>query len=346
MIEYALSRCRRTGFVLQFNSLLLATPSSAMIVDDPIPQPILTSVRSRFRATLECLPLPLGDLGCALLERLPPQQWTMEWALPYWLGRTLHLSADVSTSLILSNLFGLAYIRLQDDLIDGETAETDRISTILLAHQFFREAILNYHEFFDTDSAFWSYFRLWLDNWLAATLHSSAPGLAGWTEYGEQDYLRLAERGAPLKICCAAACLLANRADAIAGLSAALDHTLAAMVLLDHWHDWTSDLASGRYNTFVASCSDLPQGPANRDANSARVMETIYSGDYGRSYLERVQENLARAKDVTLAIDLPQLADYLITLEARAAAYYDSFRAEHHRAVRDVAEKLFGPLYP
>jgi hypothetical protein len=311
-------------------------------VDNPIPRTILASVRASYFALLQALPSPLGDLGRALLTRITPEQWTLEWALPYWLGQALDFPSDLSTNVVLGNLLGLAYIRMQDDLIDGEIPSENRLPAALLAHQFYREATLQYHELFSGDSAFWDYFRLWLDQWVSATLRSNTAGPLPWSDYTEQDYVRLAERGAPLKICCAAACLLANRRDAIANLSTALDFTLVGMVLLDHFHDWGQDLDAGRYNTFVAYCSDLPQLPANRAENSERVRERLYLGDGGRPYLELIRANLERARQTPLAIDLPQLAEYLVNLEQRAIAYFESLTGQHRRVVHDVAEKIFG----
>lgn len=315
-------------------------------MDDLIPNRVLSDVRAQYLAVLERLPLPLYDLGRHVLQQITPQQWTLEWALPYWLSAALQLSSDISARLILCNVFGLAYIRLQDDLIDGETAETARMPTLLLAHQFYQEAILNYLELFHRGSPFWNYFKMWLDEWVAATLRSNESKPIRLTAYEEQDYLRLAQRGSPLKICCAATCLLANRANAIGSLSTALDYALVAAVLFDHLQDWAQDLDAGRYNTFVAYASDLEQVQAQREANRAHVLETFYIGDRGRPYLELIRDQWKRAKDVTLAIEIPQFPQYLDALESRAICYYDSLIEGHHTVVRDVTEKLFGPFAP
>jgi hypothetical protein len=325
-------------------SLFYFASRNARLVDDLLSNPTLATARAKYLQALEGLPSPLGDMGRQLLQRITPEQWTLEWALPDWLCDALALSSDISVRLVLCNVFGLAYIRLEDDLADGELAEPTRVPALLLAHQFYREATLNYLELFDGRSPFWGYFKLWLDEWVLGTLHSNEPKRIRFSAFAEQDYLQLAGRGAPLKICCAAGCLLANRADAIGALTGALDHALAATVLLDHLHDWAQDLQAGRYNTFVAYASDVPQVSAHRESNRMRVLEMFYIGDRGRPYLDLVRDQLKRAAEVKLPIELEQFARYLITLESRATAYYDSMIEGQRIVVRDAAEKLFGPI--
>jgi hypothetical protein len=312
-------------------------------MDTPIPDQTLAAVRTKYLATLEGLPAPLDDLGRQLLERIAPRQWTLEWGLPYWLAGALDLAPDISTTLVSCNALGLSYIRLEDDLADGEIPEADRLPALLLAHHFYQETILNYLELFDNRSPFWSYFKLWLDDWVKGTLGIDASKPMPLSTYDDQDYLRLAQRGAPLKISCAAACLLADRADAIDALALALDHALVAMVLLDHLHDWDQDLQAARYNTFVAYASDLAQVPAHREANRASVLEMLYLGDRGSPYMDRIRERSRLAGDVELPVDIPQFARYLGALEARATAYHDDLARRHRIVLGKVTETLFGP---
>ncbi|MCC7161895.1 MAG: hypothetical protein IT331_05355 [Anaerolineae bacterium] len=315
-------------------------------MDDRIPDQTLSSVRANYLATLRDLPPPLGDFGCRLLRQLDSPQWTLEWALPYWLASALALAPEISTHLVLCNALGLSYIRLEDDLADGEIPEPDRLPALLLAHHFYQTTVLNYLELFDHRSPFWRYFKLWLEDWVSGTLGFDASKPLPLSAYDDRDYLALAQRGAPLKIGCAAACLLADRTDALDPLAGALDHALVAMVLLDHLDDWDRDLQASRYNAFVASASDLPQTPAHRATNRARVLEMLYLGDRGASYMERIRERLKLAGDAQLPVKLDQFSRHLGTLATRATAYHDDLAQRHRAVLGKAAETLFGPCVP
>ena len=207
----------------------------------------------RWRASLPVL----AECGRRLLDRISPPNWTLEWSLPGWLGSALGLDASTIADLTLANVFGLAYIKLQDDLLDGEVGEDDRQAALLLSSVLHRKWLLVYTGLFPGDSPFWGYFEQYMTQWVRATWASRQEHSKPWAAWGEEDLLILGHRGAPLKICAAAACLLAQRAELIPQLESALDHLLIGAVLLDHALDWADDLAAGRYNAFVAYASAL-----------------------------------------------------------------------------------------
>ena len=123
-----------------------------------------------------------------------------------------------------------------------------------------------------------------MTQWVRATWVSRQEHSKPWTAWGEEDLLILGHRGAPLKICAAAACLLAQRAELIPQLESALDHLLIGAVLLDHALDWADDLAAGRYNAFVAYASGWPQTAEHLDGQPAAVAEELLVGKAGQPY--------------------------------------------------------------
>jgi hypothetical protein len=266
------------------------------------------------------------------------------------LGDAFGLQPEVSHALVLSNVFGLAYIRLLDDLVDGEVDQASWKSTILLASALYQQAMLPYTQFFDAKSPFWDYLEQFMAQWRRATLSSNEPPTTDFRSYEEADFLRLAERGAPLKICCAGACLLAGREEVIPTLTSAVDHLLVGAVLLDHARDWADDLATGRYNAFVAYASPQPQVPHQQEANRLRVLEEIYLGDAAGPYFDLARKHIQIAIEKARAVDCPGLSQYLISFESQTVTYGERLADEARARLRVAAEQLFskptGPDYP
>ena len=156
-------------------------------------------------------PRILAESGGRLLDRISPPNWTLEWSLPWWLGNVFELSATAVAALTLANVYGLGYIKLQDDLIDGEVGGDDRQAALLLSSVLHRKWLLVYSGLFPGGSVSWCYFEQYMTQWVRATWASRQEYSKPWAAWGEEDLLILGHRGAPLKICAAAACLLAQR---------------------------------------------------------------------------------------------------------------------------------------
>lgn len=318
------------------------TVNEVVVKQSPLlSDPEILSVRASYCAVLERLPPPLADAGRRVLDQIATPNWTLEWYLPRWLGETFGLQPDLSHALVLSNVFGLAYIRLQDDLVDGEVDQASWKPTILLASALYHQALLHYIRLFEGKSPFWGYLEQFMAQWLRATLSSNEPPATDFRSYAEEDFLRLAERGAPLKICCAGACLLAGREDVIPILTSAVDHFLVGAVLLDHACDWADDLAAGRYNAFVAYASPLPQVSDQQEANRRRVRHEIYRGDAARPYFDAMGRHLRIAIETAQAVDCAGLNDYLRSFEREAMTSGERL-AKEARELRAATEELFG----
>lgn len=304
--------------------------------------PEVLAVRASYCAALEQLPPPLVDAGRRVLDRISTSNWTLEWYLPRWLSNAFGLQPDVSRALVLSNVYGLAYVRLQDDLADGEVSRASWVPTLCLANTLYHQAMLHYIWLFERQSPFWGYLEQFMAQWLRATLSSNKPPTTDFRSYAEEDFLRLAERGAPLKICCAGACLLADREGVIPVLASALDHLLVGAVLLDHAYDWADDLAAGRYNAFVAYASPLPQVPGQEEANRRRVLEEIYLGEAARPYFNVLRKHVRTAIETTRAVDCADLSEYLLSFERQVVSYGERLANEARGRLRAAAEQLFG----
>jgi hypothetical protein len=190
---------------------------------------------------------------------------------------------------------------------------------------------------FGGDPAFWGRFETHLGQWIGSSVGGNAPD-----PLSPEGKRLLAQRGAPLKICCAGACLLADRAPQIDALETAVDHLLAAAVLLDHAADWPADLDAGRYNAFVAHASLLPQDAAHREENRRRLLEELYIGQAGRPYFAAIHDEVSAATRAARAIPCAGLVAFLAWLDAESAASGKRLAADAQAHLQTVIVQLLG----
>jgi hypothetical protein len=311
-----------------------------------LPESEMEETGARFCAGLQRVAPALAPHGRRLLARIATPNWTLEWGLPRWLGNAFGLPPDVSAGLVLANVYGLAFVRLVDGLADGEGAGCEPAEAVLLAGAMQSLWVGQLRQVVEGATVrpagrdgvvrFWRDFDEHRSKGVRATLDDRLPPVP-FRAYTEADFRRLAARGAPLKVCCAAACLLAGREHDLPALADAIDQLLVGAVLLDHALDWPEDLAEGRPNAFVAYASDLPQTAKNRDVNRRRVLEAILLGRGARPYFARIGERLRAARDAADALPCEGLAAFLEWLERETAAYAARLRGESDTRLRAAA---------
>jgi len=301
---------------------------------------------ARFCAGLQRVAPALVPHGRRLLARIATPNWTLEWGLPRWLGDAFGLPPDGSAGLVLANVYGLAFVRLVDGLADGEGAGFEPAEAVLLAGAMHGLWVGQLREIVGgageepagrgSTARFWRHCDETRTQWLQVLLDDRLPPVP-FRAYTEADYRRLAARGAPLKVCCAAACLLAGREHDLPVLVDAIDQLLVGAVLLDHALDWPEDLAAGRSNAFVAYASDLPQTAEHRDANRRRVLEAILLGHGARLYFTRIGGRLRAARRTAGALPCEGLASFAGWLDRQTAAYAARLRGEADARLRAAA---------
>jgi hypothetical protein len=308
-----------------------------------LPESELLAARESYLAAFSAAPPRLADAAVAWLETIQPPQWALEWSLPFWLGESFRLPSEMTRRLVLSNVVGLAYIRLQDALADGEILPFQPTLAPLLSMLLYQRWMQEYIEMLGGEQRFWARFNQYLAEWLEATASSTEMPEHGFRDYGPDDFLGLAHRGAPLKVCVAGACLLAGREDLLPALAYALDHLLVGAVLLDHAQDWSDDLAAGRYNAFVAHTSLLPQTPECREANERRVQQEICLHKAGRPYFRIARDHVRIARKLAQPANCPDLQRYLIWLDDQAATCSERLASSAAALLDDAVRRLFGP---
>lgn len=276
------------------------------------------------RRVREVSPLHIPD-AMRLLKRLLPERWMLEWHLPWWLGHALGLDRDVARQIVLSNLFGLGSIRIQDDLADGEVARRQVVAATALSATLYELALEPYRARFPLGSPFWEHLESCMADWRAAT------GEAG----------RLAARGAPLKISAFAVCDLAQRVDLYPAVDRLLEDALEALVLYDHIADWQTDLDAGRWNAYVAGISDGAQVPSERTRHRRAVLVAMMTTDAVSIHVGRVEAGLLRSANLAekLIVPVPALVTHLRGFARQAGEQGREWRA-HYRDLGDRAARL------
>ena len=308
-----------------------------------LPAVDMQAARDGYLAAFAVAPPQLTEAAVAWLETIRPPQWALEWSLPFWLGESFRLPNEVTRGLVLANVVGLAYIRLQDAIVDGEILPIQPALAPLLSTLLYQRWMQEYLGIFGGEQRFWARFNQYLAEWLEATVVSNNMPERGFRDYAPDDFLRLAHRGAPLKVCAAGACLLAEREDLLPALADAIDHLLVSAVLLDHTQDWSDDLAAGRYNAFVAYASPLLQTPENLEKNTRTVQQEVCLSDAARPYFQVARGHLQTARTSAEPADCPDFDHYLAWLDEQAAACSERLVSSAAALLNDAVRQLFGP---
>ncbi len=304
----------------------------------------IAAIAARYRAAL-CAEAPaVRESAEQWLARSSPPNWALEWSLPVWLGDTLGVAASAARDLVFANVFGLTYIRLQDALSDGEIPGAERPQALALATRLFEHWKAAYGGLFAGDPAFWACFEQFLSQWMRAIESSTRLPEKPFSAYSEADFLLLGHRGAPIKICAAASCILADRDALLPDLEAALDALMIGAVLLDHAADWREDLRVGRPNAFVAYASPLPQTAELQGANRAAVLALLAAGDGGRPYFALIADRLGSAGRRARVLRLKPLARYVAWLRGEVVRFSRCLAREPHLQLQASVGALFaGP---
>lgn len=300
------------------------------------------AIREAFRISLGGVSQFLAAQGDSFLERVTPQRWLLEWGLPLWLGESFGLTTNAAHTLALCNILGLAYIRIQDDLADGDLSAALRPGLVALSSIAFQQAMAHYARFFASDERFWTALELRLGQWAQGLTFRAdlAPNYTAQPDH--QSLYRLSHAGAPVHIGLVAACLLSHRGDILPRLGAALDDWLLASVLLDHARDWTADLEAGRYNYFIAHSTAIEQAPAQRQSIDQAMLQMILLGDGGESYFDFVRKLLKSAHNAAQPAGCARLNAYLEWFAEQTAADLREYRQQAAEPLRAASRLLFG----
>lgn len=260
--------------------------------------PTLDWVANECNAFIETLPTDLADVAHAYLERMNRSAAQIEWYAPLWLGEALGVPVEQTRQVAVTNVLGMVYIRIHNDLMDGEPYPADSIFMATLAPSLYTRCIQIFAKLFTGDSPFWHYLGQYLNEWGSAYAWERRHHWLQVGSYSEQEIKALtAGKGAPEKICCAALALLANREDVLPTLETVIDLRSATAQLLDDMQDWREDWSRGRYNIFLTTALSAETDRNHSDLTENDLLKAIYRSadvlclfDWTQSY---AQEALA-----------------------------------------------------
>lgn len=220
--------------------------------------------------------------------------------LPWWLEESFRPEIDLSfqAGLAYSTINGYYYVRLIDNLMDGEASvEPALLPALGFFHTQFQGA---YQAFFNGDHPFWQLFRAaWF---FAAEATVKDAGLAD-VDLG-QFWETAAQKVSAVRIPLAAVCYRYDRPDLIGPWSELARALGGWHQLLNDVLDWQRDLARGGRTYFLSEAAR--RGQQSPGAVTAWVIEEGF--EWG---VETLRAWLAGLQDQAAPLQSPPLLAYL-----------------------------------
>lgn len=206
------------------------------------------------RLTISTWPPLLQARAKRFLAQLAQADFTRVAALwPIWVAQVVDTPADIALDLASANIWGWAYYRIQDWIIDSENQASD---DLIGGTVFFVQYLRQMQAAMPHDSLFWNAFRDLTIIAAEANEREITRRFADWSDLGagtlKSDPLdALAERSAPLQLCAIAQLRRQGHFP-----SEPVYHDLLRIIqayaivnqLVDDEEDLGQDLAAGRLN--------------------------------------------------------------------------------------------------
>lgn len=267
---------------------------------------IITKMPGVFRTTA----LKMLDEAHALKEDNPNNY--ISFLLPLWLRSCSQLSIQDTRRLSLANIFGMMYFQTIDYVMDSPGESPPELLPLanLLQQQFFHI----YSSYFPAESAFWDYYRIYLQQWADAVTYENQEN------YFLDNPVRMAHKAAPIKLSVASSLMMSGQISLIPQLEDATDYALITLQMLDDVMDWKKDMKEANYNSLVAFVRAELQIPADQAVSAEQIEQVIYIKDGLNRYAEQAAANHLQVEAINELV--PHLRDFSYHLleELRNAA--------------------------
>jgi len=306
-----------------------------------VPERFQASISADYEARVRTVcngPVPSA---LQLRGRLDPKRWALEWSFGRWVGTALGIESGIWREITISNALILASVIWQDDIEDGELAVADRASAERLGSDLFHAAMEPYRALIPGSSPFWPAVDRWMSSWRDATAHAALTHHNAYAPGKGIDLPTLALRGAPLKIPAYGLCLLADRPAAFPALEASIEHAMSGMVLYDHFADWSTDLADGRWNAFVAFALQEHQRGTAR-ISKADVEAMMLAEPVVERYFALITRELTAAEQFARNAGVRDLAEHLHELGRELNEEGESLATRYVTLGAHVTQQIFG----
>jgi len=199
--------------------------------------------------------------------------------LPFWLEETFGFDRHVSHSIAVSNVYALCYFRMQDAVMDKDALDEGCVTYLLtMSNLIFYDFIAPYRLLFPGKASFWSFFEKYMGEWAQSVLWEKEEHWGKLKPFSTEDIILLARKAAPLKIPCIAACLLADREDAIESLEKMVDYWQVMIQFKDDCRDWRKDMEQQNITFLLAKVMDFCQIQDVIELDAGKVKRAIVVG--------------------------------------------------------------------
>lgn len=268
------------------------------------------------------------------LKHKSPHAFHIEYLLPFWMEEPFALDRDSCRLVGLSNVFGVLYFMLQDELMDAGPGEYQG-HLQPLGSFFFLDLMAPYRCLFGSDSPFWALLEEYVAQWGLSVLWEQQWHWGQVRAFEEADLILLARKAAVLKIPCAALCLLAGREQAIGTLERMVDDLLVSFQFMDDLRDWRGDLAQGNYTYFLTRVmAQRGLGPA-APLTEMDVEKALFVGVVLDEFLELVAEYNRRALESVSTLDAPHLKAYITLFDQGCGQLREELEARRSERIRE-----------
>lgn len=242
--------------------------------------------------------------------------------LPEFVVESLAVTPDAGfhRALISSTVYGYYYIRLIDDIVDGDRDLVQERKILPIAGYFLSEFQLGYQEYFPAEDEFWRAFRrLWIAS-AASSAEDAMQRSVGFAEFERVSSRKFSAAGIPV----AATCLHYGRANLVPAWLDLVDGLGRWSQMADDILDWHQDRSLGRATYF------LSEGERQRRREESLEDWILREGcDWGFNllieWMNQLQESAAQ-------LGSPSLVDYL--------TWRSSWAAEQHSVLRNGLAEL------
>ena len=170
--------------------------------------------------------------------------------LPEWLLETLPVKPDVEfqESLIDSSVSGYYYIRLTDDVMDGDRDRYLELSILPAAGFFCSQFQFYYQAYFPQQHEFWHmFYELWIASCESAARDGSFSTVS-WSDFEQVASRKYSAAGVPV----AAVCYHYDRPDLIGPWLGFTNDFARWSQMMDDLLDWHQDRRDGRATYFLS----------------------------------------------------------------------------------------------
>jgi hypothetical protein len=236
--------------------------------------------------------------------------------LPEYVVQSLAVAPDdgFHRSLISSTVHGYYYIRLIDDLVDGDRDLELERKILPVAGYFLSEFQFGYQKHFSAEHEFWQVFRRL---WTASTVSSAEDAMqrsVGFAEFERVSSRKFSAAGIPV----AATCHHYGRADLAPAWLDLVDGLGRWSQMVDDILDWHQDRGLGRATYF------LTEGERQRRREESLEEWILREGcDWG---FDLLNEWMNRLQESSAQLGNPGLMEYLAGRKAWAAEQHSTLR--------------------